>query len=378
MGAQASGAAQSEAHYAAGQSAGSSSSSSGPAPAKVVSVTLEDLELPPRRDAKHAASTAAGMAMMEQMMQQGGMPAAGGASGAGTTPAGQQKDAVAEELLPGAAPLGQKAFAEDGLVGTEGQQLQLLSYYAELCDDFRVYQRKTRGDGAAQLDVDGAQLLLLSGPPGTGKTRHAVTFAKALGLPLLIASPSRPTGWAAQLRREVRGRDCIVFFDEIDQHTGEDSFASELRQFLDGVCQPVGSRVLMVGTTNRLEKLPEDLLHRAEVVPFTTPEAVHLAEMWRNYAVHLRGAELQELAAVSKEARATGRDVRHCAAFAERQAAIGYLNEQRGMGYCHGAALANCPPPQLEHYVRCVQHRGLRHTTAARSALSSVFGRVPE
>lgn len=75
-------------------------------------------------------------------------------------------------------------LAQDGLVGTGPQQLQLLAYYAELCEDFRHYQRLTREDRA--LPCEGAQLVLLSGPAGTGKTRHAVSFAKALGMPLWL------------------------------------------------------------------------------------------------------------------------------------------------------------------------------------------------
>ena len=75
---------------------------------------------------------------------------------------------------------------EDGLVGTGAQQLQLLAYYAECCEDFRRYQRLTRE--ASALPSEGAQLVLLSGPPGCGKTRHAVSFAKALGMPLWLGS----------------------------------------------------------------------------------------------------------------------------------------------------------------------------------------------
>ena len=147
---------------------------------------------------------------------------------------------------------------EDGLVGTESQQLQLLAYYAELCEDFRHYQRMTREEGSA-LQADGAQLLLLSGPPGTGKTRHAVSFARALGLPLLTMNPAQLgvgatsgsslcSAWASSIRREIRGRDCILFLDEIDQFASDEGFCSGLRQFLDGVCQPSGrSKILNQG-----------------------------------------------------------------------------------------------------------------------------------
>lgn len=46
----------------------------------------------------------------------------------------------------------------------------------------------------------------------------------------------------------------------------------------------LGSKVLVVGTTNRLERLPLDVRHRAELIRFQRPESEHLATMWRSYA----------------------------------------------------------------------------------------------
>merc|ERR1712232_281585 len=138
---------------------------------------------------------------------------------------------------------------------------------------------------------------------------------------------------------------------------GDEGFASGLRQFLDGVCQPAHSRVLVVGTTNKLDRLPADIRHRAEIVTFDRPKDAHLAEMWSTYAKHLKDDEISQLASVSAQVKATGRDVRHCASFAEREAAISFLNAQNGFGYCHGAALANCPGPNLGSYLRCLHSR---------------------
>ena len=262
-----------------------------------VQVTLEDLELPPRRDRPSAAPP------VNQLLSQ----AAGAGVGNATGTTAVTRPRMTEELLPGAEARGQKAFSEDGLVGTEGQQLQLLAYYAELCEDFRHYQRITREEGG--LHSDGAQLLLLNGPPGTGKTRHAVSFARALGLPLLAMNPTQlgvsvSSGWASSIRQEISGRDCILFLDEIDQFAKDEGFASGLRQFLDGVCQPSGSKVLVVGTTNRIDRLPADVRHRAELVSFERPEQLHLAAMWKSYAKHLNDEDLNRLASVSLQEKA--------------------------------------------------------------------------
>ena len=200
---------------------GTSSEASAPS-AEKVQVTLEDLELPPRRERPSAATP------VSQLLG----PAAATGTAPGNGPPGAARPKMTEELLPGAEARGQRAFQEDGLVGTEGQQLQLLAYYAELCEDFRHYQRITREEGGP-LQADGAQLLLLNGPPGTGKTRHAVSFARALGLPLLAMNPTQlgtngqvSSAWASSIRQEISGRDCILFLDEIDQFAKDEAFAS--------------------------------------------------------------------------------------------------------------------------------------------------------
>ena len=272
-------------------------------PAPKLQVTLEDLELPARRDRPTAALPVGQVA-----------PAVGHVLPglAGASPAVPQGPRLTEELLSGAEAKGQRAFGADGLVGTEAQQLQLLAHYAELCDDFRFYQRITREEDTAS-NSDGAQMVLLSGPPGTGKSKHAVSFARALGLPLLTVNPTQVSGssgqayftggWASQVRQEIRGRDCILFLDEIDQYASHEAFLSGLRQFLDGVCQPSASKVLVLGTTNCIDKLPWDVRHRAEVVSFVHPEKEHLSTMWRKYAKHLKEDDLARLAEVSSLAQ---------------------------------------------------------------------------
>jgi len=68
---------------------------------------------------------------------------------------------------------------------------------------------------------------------------------------------------------------------------------------LDGVCQPSGSKVLVVGTTNRIDRLPADVRHRAELVNFERPERLHLEAMWKSYAKHLNEEDLSHLAGAS-------------------------------------------------------------------------------
>jgi transitional endoplasmic reticulum ATPase len=153
--------------------------------------------------------------------------------------------------------------------------------------------------------------ILLSGPPGCGKTLLAkaianeskVNFISVKGPALL----SKYVGESEQAVREVfrkarQASPCIVFFDEIDalvpargggsseSHVGERVLSQFLAE-LDGIEELKG--VLILAATNRVDMLDPAVVRPGrfdEVIEIPTPEEKDREEIFR---VHLRNKPLE-------------------------------------------------------------------------------------
>jgi len=170
-----------------------------------------------------------------------------------------------------------------------------------------------------------ARGILLTGPPGCGKTLVAKAVATEANVNFIsVKGPELLSMYVGESERGVRevfrkarqAAPCIVFFDEIDavapvrSASGSDSRVSErvLSQFLtemDGIEELRG--VLVLGATNRMDMLDAALLRPGrfdEILEVPPPGS---RDRQAIFAVHLKGKPLRE--EVSLEALAEDADL---------------------------------------------------------------------
>ena len=157
-----------------------------------------------------------------------------------------------------------------------------------------LIEEHDRADLLRAHNLEPRHRLLLSGPPGNGKTSYAEALAAELALPLLLVRYEAVIGsflgeTALRLSRlfdQVRTRQCLVFFDEFDvvgKERGDVHETGEIKRVVSSLLLQVDflpSHVVAVAATNHPELLDRAAWRRFQVrldLPAPTPA---LAEEW--------------------------------------------------------------------------------------------------
>lgn len=189
------------------------------------------------------------------------------------------------------------------------------------------------GFGGASYCGDGS-ILLLEGPPGTGKTFAAEALAGELGVPLLRASVERLTSkWfgrtekqIARLFAESLKQNAVLLLDEADSllsarvETEQAHHARHVNILLQEVEAYTGILVL---TTNRAGALDPALERRLTAhVRFEVPGPVEREQLWRKLLPYRAPTDgLPDYKGLAERYVLTGSEIRSACLAAARKAA---------------------------------------------------------
>jgi SpoVK/Ycf46/Vps4 family AAA+-type ATPase len=134
--------------------------------------------------------------------------------------------------------------------------------------------------------------VLLTGPPGNGKTSLAEALARSLSVPLIVARyegliASYLGETAGRLRRlfdYVRSRACVLFFDEFDtlaKERGDVHETGEIKRVVSSLLLQIDnlpSHVVVVTATNHPELLDRAVWRRFQVRLELAPPTLGLIE----------------------------------------------------------------------------------------------------
>lgn len=155
----------------------------------------------------------------------------------------------------------------------------------------QLVEEHVRADVLRAHGFEPRHRVLLSGPPGNGKTSWAEAIAEALSLPLFVVRYDALIGsylgeTNARLRRlfdYIRTQPGVLFFDEFDaigKERGDTHETGEIKRvvsFLLMQLDQLPSYVLVIAATNHAELLDRAVWRRFQIrLAFPTPDRKHV------------------------------------------------------------------------------------------------------
>lgn len=136
-----------------------------------------------------------------------------------------------------------------------------------------------RRDLLRSYNLEPRHRILLSGPPGNGKTTLAEALANQMMLPLFIVKYegiiSRYLGETAnqldKLFDHVKSRRCVLFFDEFDaisKERGDENDNGEIKRVVNSLLKQIDnlpSHVIVIGATNHEQMLDKAIWRRFQL-----------------------------------------------------------------------------------------------------------------
>ncbi len=143
----------------------------------------------------------------------------------------------------------------------------------------QIVEEHERSDLLRSYGLEPRHRLLLSGPPGNGKTSLAEALATELALPFFVADYDQLVGSylgetavrLARLFETVRSRQCVVFFDEFEtlaKERGDEHDSGEIKRVVSSLLLHIDrlpSYTLIIVATNHPELLDRAAWRRFQV-----------------------------------------------------------------------------------------------------------------